>query len=101
MGFFLVGFISFNYALHTDTRGPFFMLNDNFFHIIWLKAPLYDQSFLSKTWSKFFDRVNLKLCERTLMDFGGIETHPIFLKSLTCVDPIYIISVDTCKLLLT
>ena len=30
---------------------------------------LHDQSFPSKTWSKFFDRVNLhqKLCQRTLM----------------------------------
>jgi hypothetical protein len=38
--------------------------------------------------TKFFDRVNLhqKLCQRTLMDFDGIETHPIFLKLLTDFD---------------
>jgi len=46
-----------------------------------LKTRLHDQSFPSKTWSltKFFDHVNLhqKLCQRTLMDFDGIETHPI------------------------
>jgi hypothetical protein len=51
-----------------------------------LKARLNDQSFPSKTWSKFsstkfFDHVNLhqRLCQRTLMDIDGIETHPIFL----------------------
>ena len=36
----------------------------------------------------FFDRVNLhqKLCQRTLMDSDGIETHPIFLKTLMGID---------------
>jgi hypothetical protein len=26
-----------------------------------------------------------KLCQRTLMDFDEIETHPIFLKTKICV----------------
>ena len=57
------------------------------------KVPFTHQSFPSKTWlnfslTKFFDCVNLhqKLCQRTLMDFDGIETHPIFLKLLTDFD---------------
>jgi hypothetical protein len=38
--------------------------------------------------TKFFDRVNLhqKLCQRTLMDFDGLEIHPIYLKTLTDFD---------------
>jgi hypothetical protein len=58
-----------------------------------LKLRLHDQSFPSNTWSKFsftkfFDRVNLhqKLCQRTLMDIDGIETHPISLNTLTDFD---------------
>ena len=33
--------------------------------------------------TKFFDRVNLnqKLCQRTLMDFDGIEAHSYFSKN--------------------
>jgi hypothetical protein len=46
-----------------------------------LKVPIkkYVKVFLSK----FFDRVNLnqKLCQRTLMDFDGIETHSYFSKN--------------------
>jgi hypothetical protein len=60
---------------------------------VWLKTRLNNQSFPSKTWSKFsltkfFDFLNLhqKRCQRTLMNFDGIETHPIILKTLTDFD---------------
>ena len=52
------------------------------------KAPFTDQSFQSKTLSKFFDHVNLhqKLWSKILTDFDGIELHPIFLKTLMDFD---------------
>jgi len=57
---------------------------------MFLKPRLHDQSFPSKTLSKFFDHVNLhqKLWSKTLTDFDGIELHPIFLKTLMDFDGI-------------
>ena len=66
------------------------MVNSNF-HLICIR--LHDQSFPSKTLSKFsltkfFDHVNLyqKLWSKTLTDFDRIELHPIFLKTLMDFD---------------
>ena len=45
---------------------------------------VFDQKLWSKFSSiKFFDRVSLhqKLCQRTLMDFDGIETHTYLSKN--------------------
>ena len=60
-------------------------------HLV-LNARLHDQNFPSKTWSKFSltkfcDHVNLhkKWCHRTLMNFDILETHSIFLKTLSLV----------------